>query len=84
MAGRGQGQGQGQGAGHGQGRHEPAGSMRERRDDGTDRTDANDAGDASTRRDDERGRSEDSPGHRKQDAGVQSARDFAPGRQRRG
>jgi len=29
------------------------------------------------------GRSEDSPGHRKQAAGAQSARDFAPGRARR-
>ena len=29
------------------------------------------------------GRSEDSPGHRKQAAGAKSARDFAPGRSRR-
>jgi hypothetical protein len=39
-----------------------------------------DGGDALIRH----GRSADSPGHRKRAAGAQSARDFAPGRARKG
>ena len=86
MLGRGQGQGRGRGQrgegqlGEGQ-REDPMG-----RDDA--RPDAprgepgttDDGGDTLIRP----GRSADSPGHRKRAAGAQSAREFAPGRARKG
>ena len=65
-------------------RDEQEGTIGQRRDDRPDNPDGDvlrqDPGDVSH---DRPGRSEDSPGHMKRDAGAQSARDFAPGRQRR-
>ena len=85
MAGHGQGRGRDGGQGHDKGhgggmrREEQDGTIGQHRDDVPDSTD-----DSELRNDgDGPGRSNDSPGHRKQDAGAQSARDFAPGRQRR-
>jgi hypothetical protein len=83
MAGRGRGQGQGKGHGQGHGRGRDGGLQPD------DMADA--AGRSDTAPDDmdgppdsliRHGRSDDSPGHRKKAAGAQSARDFAPGRNR--
>ena len=81
MAGRGQGHGGGRGHGKGHGpddlqRPDQTDETRGRSDDGLDHVDP---GEASLGR----GRSDESPGHRKKAAGAQNARDFAPGRQGR-
>jgi hypothetical protein len=81
MAGRGQGQGNGRGQsrGHGPGdmqRPEPTDEARMRPEDVLDEAEPADVSLG-------RGRSADSPGHRKQAAGAKSARDFAPGRSRK-
>ena len=90
MAGHGQGRGHDGGQGrdqeHGQGH---GGGMHREDQDGTigqHRDDVPGSADDSVLRNDDGdgpGRSEDSPGHQKKAAGAQSARDFAPGRQRR-
>ena len=85
MAGRGQGQGQGQGNGRGHGRGhgpgdmqrpEPTDESRMPPDDGFDEAEPADMSLG-------RGRSAESPGHRKQAVGAKSARDFAPGHSRK-
>lgn len=85
MAGKGQGRGHGGGQGHGrEQRHDdnPGGGMRPEEQDGP----IGRSGDSDPVGTDDLdrgpGRSDDSPGHRKKAAGAQSARDFAPGRQR--
>ena len=78
MAGHGHGRGQGRGLGHESGSLDEAEPSVGPQDD---------PGGALPRGIDDpapgHGRSEQSPGHRKQDAGARSARDFAPGRMRR-